>query len=226
MVRAIVCDIEGTTTSLSFVHQVLFPISLQQMDRFIHDNWESNLIREELLALDKPSPEEASALLKSWIQTDKKAPVLKSIQGKIWKQSFESGEIRGHVYPDVPVCFKKWKDAGIRTCIFSSGSIEAQTLIFRYSQAGDLTIYIDSYFDTTTGPKRDRASYRKIASAVDLSPREIPFLSDVTQELDAARMAGMQTMHVLREGAVQETQTPHSTATSLEEVRIQFTTSS
>jgi len=220
MIRAIVCDIEGTTTSLSFVHQVLFPISLQKMEQFVRDNWGSSLIR----ALNKSTPEEASTLLKSWIEADKKDTILKSIQGNIWKQSFQSGEIRGHVYQDVAPCFQKWKDSGIRICIFSSGSVEAQDLIFRSSEAGDLTPFIDRYFDTTTGPKRDAASYTKIAIELGLRASQILFLSDVTEELDAARMAGMQTIQILREGILPGLQSTHRTATSFQE--IQFITSS
>ena len=216
MVRAIVCDIEGTTTSLSFVHQVLFPISLQKMDQFVQDHWDSSLVRE----LNKPTPEEASALLKSWIAADKKDTILKTIQGNIWKQSFESGEIRGHVYPDVPACFRKWNDSGIRICIFSSGSVEAQKLIFQHSEAGDLSHFIDRYFDTTTGPKRDPASYAKIAMELNLTAFDILFLSDVTEELDAARTAGMHTIQILREGIAQTPRSTHPTATSFDEINV------
>ncbi len=216
MIRAIVCDIEGTTTSLSFVHQVLFPISHRKMDQFVRDNWQSGLVQE----FNQATPEETSALLRSWIEADRKDTNLKSIQGSIWKQSFVSGEIRGHVYPDVLVCFQKWKNSGIRISIFSSGSIEAQKLIFRYSEAGDLSPFIDRYFDTTTGSKRDSASYAKIAVQLNLAAPEILFLSDVSEELDAARTAGMRTIQVLREGAVQSPLSFHPTATSLDEIRI------
>jgi len=214
MVRAIICDIEGTTTSLSFVHQILFPISLQKMDQFVRDNWESNIVQ----TLNIPTPEATSALLKSWIQADKKDTILKSIQGNIWKQGFESGQIRGHIYPDVPVSFQKWKNSGIRISIFSSGSVEAQRLILQYSEAGDLSPFIDHYFDTTTGQKRDPASYEKIAKELDLSPHDLLFLSDVTEELNAARIAGIQTIQILREGTAKPQQSTHRTVTSFDEI--------
>lgn len=216
MIHAIVCDIEGTTTSLSFVHQVLFPISHRKMDQFVRDNWQNSLVQ----GFNKPTPEETTALLRSWIEADKKDTILKSIQGNIWKQSFESGEIRGHLYPDVPVCFRKWKNSNIRIGIFSSGSIEAQKLIFRYSEAGDLSPFIDHYFDTTTGSKRDPASYGKIAMELNLPALEILFLSDSVEELDAARTTGMRTIQILREGSAQTPQSTHPTATSLDAIRV------
>lgn len=199
-IAAVLCDIEGTITSLSFVQDVLFPLSHRCMQEFIEANWDGedvDALRNEIYPLTKENVIQA---LRSWIESDLKHTILKSIQGKIWRQAFESGQIRGHVYPDVPAHFRKWKAAGIKIAIFSSGSVQAQDLLFRYSEAGDLTPYIDAYFDTTTGPKKETSSYERIAQLLGLEPTQILFLSDVVAELDAARDAGMQTTQLIRDG--------------------------
>ena len=151
--KAVLCDIEGTTTSLSFVHDILFPLSRREMDEFVRKNWRDPELQPLFAELNK-SREEVIRLLQSWIDADKKEGLLKKIQGKIWKKAFEEGEIRSHVYPDVPKNWEKWKRGRIRIYIFSSGSVEAQKLLFEYSEAGDLTRWIDGYFDTAMGPKR------------------------------------------------------------------------
>ena len=169
------------------------------MDAFIRNNWRDPELQPILAQLNEQSPEEVVPLLQSWIDEDKKDGNLKQIQGKIWKTAFETGKIRSHVYPDVQENWNKWKRRKIRIYIFSSGSVEAQKLVFRYSEAGDLTRWIDGYFDTTMGPKKDAEAYRKIAGVTQLPPEEILFLSDVEAELDAARTAGMQTIQLVRE---------------------------
>lgn len=221
--EAILCDIEGTTTSLSFVHDVLFPLSYNSMEDFVRRNWNSDqiqpeiaLIRHEISKVDA-GPDEIIAVLKSWIREDRKEKALKSIQGKIWKDAFETVQIRGHVYPDVPPNFRKWKDSGIKICIFSSGSTEAQKLIFQYSEAGDLSKFLSAYFDTNTGPKKEASSYHRIASQLALPVENILFLSDVEGELDAARAAKMKTTQVLREG-VTPNLSGHATARSFDEI--------
>ncbi|MCI0412619.1 acireductone synthase [bacterium] len=205
MIRAVLCDIEGTTTSLSFVHDVLFPLSREKMDSFIRENWtapELQPILDDLkkkIPIENPPPPDVVALLQAWIDADKKDRALKEIQGRIWKEAFESGKIRAPVYPDVPEKWAEWKRQGLSIYIFSSGSIEAQQLLFRYSEAGDLTHFIDGYFDTTTGPKKVAASYEKIANTIEMNPADILFLSDMPAELDAARQAGMQTIQLMRD---------------------------
>ena len=198
MIGAILCDIEGTTTSLSFVHDVLFPISRDRMESYTRDHW------SELLLLVKDigsNPEEVARVLRAWIDEDRKEGVLKQIQGKIWKDAFESGAIRAHVYPDVSRNWIAWKQRGIRIYIFSSGSVEAQKLLFAHTEEGDLTQLINGYFDTTTGPKKEAGSYKKIAKILNIKPEEVLFFSDVAEELDAARSAGMQTLLINREGS-------------------------
>jgi enolase-phosphatase E1 len=203
----ILCDIEGTTTSLSFVHTVLFPVSYEKMEDFIRKNWTTGIIESELKTLWKANPEasadEITSILRHWILEDRKEPALKSIQGKIWKEAYESGSIHSHVYPDVPKNFQKWNDQNLKISIYSSGSVEAQRLLFRYSEAGDLTPYISEYFDTRVGTKRNSESYSNIAKFSEIDASRILFLSDVEEELNAAREVQMQTTQVLRENVVE-----------------------
>src|SRR5262249_32208933 len=153
----------GTTTSLSFVHDVLFPLSHDEMGRFVQTNWNTLEIQALRSQFSPFTIENVATTLRKWIDSDLKITELKAIQGEIWKQAYESGQVRSHVYPDVPQYFQTWKKSGMKIAIFSSGSVQAQKLLFRYSEAGDLTVFIDAYFDTTTGPKKDPASYQTIA---------------------------------------------------------------
>ena len=141
----------------------------------------------------------ALAYLLWLMDRDRKSTALKSLQGKIWKAGFESGELKGALFADVPRAFARWSTAG-KVAIYSSGSVEAQQLLFRYSTYGDLTPYISAYFDTRTGAKTDRASYEAIAAAMQIPPAGACFFSDVVRELDAARDAGFATRLVVREG--------------------------
>lgn len=222
-VQAILCDIEGTTSSLSFVHNVLFPLAHDRIDGFIKQNWGRDLIRQEIeqikIQTGNNEPEGIIKTLREWISEDRKDGALKSIQGKIWKNAFESGQIRAHVYPDVAPNFRKWQDSGIQICVFSSGSIEAQKLFFRYSEAGDLSKFLSSYFDTTTGPKSKSSSYEKISSELLLPAANILFLSDVESELDAARNAALQTIQVLREGVTPNV-SGHPIVVSFDEIQL------
>ena len=130
---------------------------------------------------------------------DRKATARKSLQGKIWKAGFESGELKGTLFPDVPEALARWAERA-KVAIYSSGSVEAQRLLFRYSIFGDMTPRIAGYFDTRTGPKQASASYKAIAAAMKVEPGEVLFFSDVVRELDPAREAGCQTRLVVREG--------------------------
>jgi enolase-phosphatase E1 len=218
MTRAVLCDIEGTTTSLSFVHDILFPLSRKEMGSFIQNHWSDPELQPIFAQLSKQSPDEVVRLLQSWIDEDKKEGTLKMIQGKIWKTAFESGQIRSYIYPDVPENWEKWKRLGIRIYIFSSGSIEAQKLLFRYSEAGDLTGRIDGYFDTLMGAKKEANAYTKIAGVTQLLAKEILFLSDIEAELDAAQSAGMQTTQLIRENA--KAGTRHPAARTFDDVNL------
>lgn len=204
MIRAILTDIEGTTSSISFVKDVLFAYARKLLPAFVvtHtdkpevQHWLHEAAREA--GLVSASEDEIIVLLQSWIDEDRKSTALKALQGMIWKQGYENGDYRAHIYPEVPAKLRAWREQGLRIYVYSSGSIEAQKLFFTFSEAGDLSGLFDGYFDTQTGPKRDPESYRRIAAAIDLPAAEIAFLSDIEAELDAARNAGMKTMLLAR----------------------------
>ena len=220
-VRAILLDIEGTTTPIDFVTKTLFPYASRKLEVFLRENAadaETRALMKELRAqyeLDernglKPpswrddSEEElmhSSAAYGQWlIARDSKCTPLKAFQGKIWQQGYASGELRGEVYPDVPMAFERWKRHGKDICIYSSGSVLAQQLLFGSVASGDLTRYIRAFFDTRVGAKAEAESYRKIAAAVSYDPRQFLFLSDAVKEIEAARSAGMQALLCVRAG--------------------------
>jgi enolase-phosphatase E1 len=204
-IRAVLLDIEGTTTPVDFVYQVLFPYARTNMKAFLEEHPAAASAELELLRTEyeqdrarglEPPPWEPVGPVSyaHWLMDrDRKSTGLKSLQGKIWEQGYRSGELRGEVYPDVPVAFERWRKQGMRISIYSSGSVLAQKLLFAHSTAGDLTRFLDAHFDTTTGPKRETGSYLKIAAALSLAPSTIVFFSDVPAELDAALEAGMKT---------------------------------
>jgi enolase-phosphatase E1 len=211
--KAILLDIEGTTTPIDFVHKTLFPFARERMREFVRDNFgrlqdEISSLHaehkfdsekgEDLAAFDETSAESVAEYLIFLIDRDRKSTALKSIQGQIWRAGYESGELCGEVFDDVLPAFKRWKENGKTIAIFSSGSSLAQRLIFGFSVAGDLSPYISAYFDTTTGAKKEPESYRKIAASLSFPPVEILFVSDVVAELDAAFEAGMQTRFCVR----------------------------
>ena len=218
---AILLDIEGTTTPIRFVTEVLFPYARQHLRSHIEQHagtGEYNgiftaLHEEHASALragdnvspwaDEPPParlDSASAFVEWLMDRDRKSTPLKELQGRIWEEGFRRGELVGEVFPDVAPALGRWRNDHVYVGIFSSGSVLAQQLLFRYSSAGDLTSFLQGYFDTHVGPKADSDSYRRIAESVGLSPVQVMFLSDVTRELDAARAAGMQVRLVVRPG--------------------------
>lgn len=209
-IKAVVCDIEGTTSSIAFVHKVLFPLAAARLSAYLQAHGAEKEVAEQLDVLWKKISGDAhrkdkvaalDATLHDYIRRDVKDTTLKWVQGKIWKEAFEAGVVKGHVYDEVPQVLAAWKKQGIKIYIYSSGSIEAQQLMFRYSVFGDLSECLDGYFDTTTGPKREQTSYEKIAHAVSYPPHEILFLSDIVEELEAAAAARFQTCLLLRESA-------------------------
>jgi enolase-phosphatase E1 len=209
VIRAILLDIEGTTTSLAFVHDVLFPYSRENLRPFVVHHARDRRIRDVLAATRETvrleegrAIDDAAALdaLERWIDEDRKHPALKALQGWLWREGYDAGAFRSHVYDDVPGALRRWKDRGLAVAIFSSGSIEAQRLLFASTEAGDLTPLLGAYFDpTTAGPKREAGSYARIADALALAPADVLFLSDIEEELDAARAAGMGTTRIVRE---------------------------
>lgn len=204
-IRAIVTDIEGTTSSISFVHDVLFPYARRHLASFVATHGDEpevrHWLREAMREANLPEASDADLVktLLRWIDEDRKSTALKALQGMIWKDGYVTGEYRAHVYPEVAARLRQWREGGLRLYVYSSGSVAAQQLFFQFSEAGDLTPLFTAYFDTTTGPKREPASYRRIAAAVGEAPAHILFLSDVVEELDAAQAVGWQTAWLVRE---------------------------
>jgi enolase-phosphatase E1 len=192
--KAVLLDIEGTTSSIAFVADVLFPYARKHLRDYVA------AYSEEVAPILAEVPGDPVETLIQWIDEDRKATPLKTLQGMIWAQGYATGELTGHVYPDTPEALKRWTAAGLKVCIYSSGSVAAQKLIFGHSDAGDLTPFLSGYFDTTTGPKREADSYSKIADALDLAPSELLFVSDMAGEVDAAHEAGLQALLIDREG--------------------------
>ena len=209
-IQAILTDIEGTTTSLSFVKDVLFPYAYERMPSFVVENRTNpavaKLIDEVRYEVNNPVLSLSGAIeqLKQWIRDDKKITPLKAIQGLMWQQGYASGDFTGHVYPDAVAGLQAWHAQGLQLYVYSSGSVQAQQLLFGYSDAGDLTPLFSGYFDTQVGHKREIGAYQHIAQAIGIAPEHILFLSDIREELDAAQQAGMQTCALVRENQATE----------------------
>lgn len=212
-VRVLLLDIEGTTTPLTFVSDILFPYARKHLRAFLQAHEKVPEVASAIEALNgerslaaraDPNQPEVTADIASYaewlMERDVKSPGLKALQGLIWKGGYESGELHGDVFADVPEVFRAAKPAGIRIAIYSSGSVLAQRLIFGSTQFGDLTPEIAAYFDTAVGPKREARSYSRIARELDCDPASILFLSDVIEELEAARAAGCPVALVVRPG--------------------------
>jgi enolase-phosphatase E1 len=198
MTRAILTDIEGTTSSIAFVADVLFPYARRHLPGFVAAHPEQCApILAEVAAIEPGDP--VTTLLR-WIDEDRKITPLKTLQGLIWDGGFASGELVGHFYPDAVAALRRWQAAGLKLYVYSSGSVHAQKLLFGHSDHGDLTPIISGWFDTTSGAKRDADSYRRIASAIRQLPGDILFLSDVAAETAAATAAGLQVRLIARDG--------------------------
>jgi len=224
MIKTIVTDIEGTTSSLSFVKDVLFPYSRAHMAEFVRVHAQESAVRHELdevrrLSGKNLSEAEVIEQLLCWIAEDKKLTPLKSLQGMIWEDGYKKGDFKGHMYEDAVRHLQKWKQAGIRLYVFSSGSVQAQKLLFAHTDHGDLTSLFSGYFDTNIGNKREGDSYRKIAAAIGRAPDDILFLSDIREELDAAQAAGMQTIWLVRDGAI-DPKAAHRQARNFDEIML------
>lgn len=209
-VRAVLTDIEGTTTPLSFVTSVLFPFAKERLEdacasedpRFAEAVRQLRQEHEAERGSGAALPEfgNGAPYARHLMELDRKSTGLKALQGLIWEEGYRTGELKGDVYADIPEALRFWKEKGIRTRIFSSGSVLAQKLLFGHTAYGDLLPFFEGYHDTTTGPKREARAYTAIAAAYGLPPGEILFLSDIVEELDAAREAGLSTGLFLRPG--------------------------
>ena len=204
-VRAVLTDIEGTTSSLAFVQDVLFPYARRAIPAFVrsHESQLTGIAGEIAAMVGKThlSPQEMTDLLLQWMDEDRKVTPLKTLQGIVWKTGYESGELRSHVYEDAVLALRKWQADGFENYVYSSGSVAAQKLLFSHTPYGDLAPLFRGYFDTTSGPKLESGSYEKIAVAVNLPASSIVFLSDHAGETQAAAAAGMKTVLLARERA-------------------------
>lgn len=218
MPAGILLDIEGTTSSISFVHEVMFPFALEQLDTFLERYYDRDDVRQacETIARDAghasladwaaAQPEcSAQELVKqevrSLMERDEKATGLKQLQGLIWQGGFESGQLRAHVYPDVIPAIKHWRQHGVDVRIYSSGSVAAQRLFFGHlDELGNCLELFSGHYDTTIGSKKEADSYRRIAADWGVEPAELLFISDVAGELEAAQSAGFQTVASVRPG--------------------------
>ena len=217
--RAILLDIEGTTTPIAFVHEVLFSFARTHLRDYLAKHFDSkdvvadvNLLREEHKQdvsegkqppplAEAPDDIESIAAYVNWlIDKDRKSTGLKSLQGKIWQEGYSDGTLRAQVFPDVAPALARWRVAGLNVSIFSSGSVLAQQLLFAHTESGDLTPFINNYFDTSVGKKVESESYSRIAEALEVPASEVLFVSDVVAELAAAREAGMEVALSVRPG--------------------------
>jgi len=210
------------------VHDVLFPYADEHLDAYVAAHRDEPQVaaairdaaREAGLPADAPDAD-VLARLHAWIAEDRKATPLKTLQGLIWKEGYERTGLRGHVYPDAAAGLRRWHAAGLRLYVYSSGSVEAQRVLFGNSSAGDLSALFSGNFDTAIGPKRERASYERIAREIGLPANDVVFLSDVDAELDAARDAGMRTVRMLRPADTPAgATTTHRAATTFDDVAI------
>ena len=223
-VRAIVTDIEGTTTDINFVHKVLFPYAYSKLPLFLRENAATAAVAEQIDAvrseLHNPAAtlESVIATLLHWIDTDQKVTPLKALQGMVWADGYQRGDFTGHLYADVAPALRQWHAAGVALYVYSSGSVQAQKLLFGYSDEGDLTPLFSGYFDTHIGHKREAAAYQRIVTELDLPAEAVLFLSDVVEELDAAQQAGIQTLQLVREGT--QAGTRHPCVTRFDEIHL------
>ena len=207
--KFILMDIEGTTTDINFVHKTLFPYAKNNMSEFIHFHGKEEKVAQALSEVrllcvkegqTSNTIEQTIDILVDWIEKDRKVKPLKDIQGMIWKKGYENQEFHSHIYSDILPAWKSWKADHVSLGIYSSGSIKAQQLLFKHSTFGDLNPYLDFYFDTQIGHKREKESYHQICQTLKIDPKDILFLSDVVEELEAAKQSGFNVVHVLRPG--------------------------
>ncbi|MFZ2168400.1 MAG: acireductone synthase [Methylococcaceae bacterium] len=225
MIKAIVTDIEGTTSSLTFVKEVLFPYARANMADYVRRHKDEPQVKTLL----KESCKEAGAELDTeqliqqfirWIDEDKKVTPLKSLQGLIWETGYHKGDFKGHVYPDAATYLKAWKTTGLDLYIYSSGSVYAQKLLFSHTEYGDLTPLFSGYFDTHIGGKKEQESYCKIAEQLGIPANQLLFLSDIKEELDAAKTAGFQTLWLTRD-STPDPQAAHQQVSDFDQISIE-----
>jgi enolase-phosphatase E1 len=237
-VRVILLDIEGTTTPIDFVYHVLFPYARQRVKAFLSAHRTDDDVQADIEQLIEENGRDAAqglapppiqthddevrlasvAAYAEWLMDqDRKSTPLKSLQGRIWEAGYQAGELHSQLFADVPRAFARWRDQQRDICIYSSGSVLAQKLLFSHTEAGDLMRFIRDYFDTRVGAKREAASYRRIAASLDCPASDLLFVSDVVAELDAAHDAGLQTRLCIRPGNPSQPPSSHQAIHSFDE---------
>ncbi len=233
-IQAVLLDIEGTTCPVPFVSQVLFPYARERLDGFLRVGADDPALVPLIEAIDAAMAATVEStshgdagthlgrvrFLQDLIDQDRKLPALKELQGLIWDQGYASGELRCPLFDDVAPALRAWQRAGLELSVYSSGSVKAQQLLYRHSNAGDLSGLFSHWFDTTTGAKGDAASYRAIAAAMGLEPGAILFVSDARAELEAARTAGMATRFSRRQDNPEQDPGPFAAITSLAQIDV------
>lgn len=206
MARVVLTDIEGTIADIAFVRKVLFPYARQALPGFVQAHGDEPAVVAELAAaaelagLDADDRDALVVELQRWIDEDRKLTPLKALQGMIWKDGYARGEFRAHLYPDAHAALARWRQAGVPLYVYSSGSVQAQRLYFAHTDYGDILDWFVDFFDTTVGGKKEAASYREILRRIGVQGREVLFLSDLVEELDAAAEAGLRTLQICRPG--------------------------
>lgn len=233
MTKLVLTDIEGTVASISFVKDVLFPYAAERLTDYLHMHQGKPAVNKvladtaELLAkegheVEAKDIDAMAAVLLNWMDVDKKATPLKELQGMIWQEGYENGALKAHLYPDAGRVMLQWYIRGIPIYVYSSGSVAAQRLFFGYNEAGNLLPLFHGYFDTQMGNKKEANSYRNILAELqkthDVQAADVLFLSDVVEELDAAKEAGMQTYWLVREGELPQ-DAKHPVARSFAEIK-------
>lgn len=205
MIRVILTDIEGTTSSISFVHDTLFPYAAEHLPGFVREYCDTPEVSGQLdsvaqdAGVDRENTEALIEILQTWIREDRKVTSLKALQGMVWEQGYQKGELQGHIYEDAAQHLQYWHDRGLRLYVYSSGSVKAQKLIFGFTTAGDFTPFFSGYFDTRVGGKKEPEAYRNILNELGVEAETVLFLSDVEAELEAAEAAGMKTAWLIRD---------------------------
>lgn len=208
-IKAIVLDIEGTVAPISFVHETLFPYARDRIANFIHEHADNDIVRNQIAATKElvghdMSDDDVISTLINWIDEDRKAGPLKRLQGMIWAEGYADGALQGPIYSDAAQEMQHWHENGMPLYVYSSGSVQAQKLIFGHSDQGDLTMLLSGYYDTEVGPKRETRSYHNIQTDINMPSKHLLFLSDTEAELDAANEAGWHTAWIVRDANCDE----------------------
>lgn len=222
MITTIITDIEGTTSSLSFVKDVLFPYARQHIATYVKENADNEQVAQQIDAVKSTmgknaSLDEVGQQLIVWIDEDQKITPLKTLQGMIWEAGYRSGDFTGHIYEDAYQQLKTWYSQDIKLYVYSSGSVFAQKLLYGFSDFGDITPLFSGYFDTNIGHKREASSYENILNSINAPSESVLFLSDIIEELDAARTAGMKTYWLIRDNALPDSPS-HRVARSFNQI--------